>query len=185
MTMTGPESVDSHRIARLVSKLSDSGYRHSYLAQHLRSFLADQFRALRGDRTQREFGRILKKPQSVVSRLEDENYGKHTLQSLLDIAKKLDVALLVQFVDFPTFLKFSDDNSDAFVAPQSYRQDAIDALARDASQHVNAYAASAHGGLMETESNATKERGNYKPTGFIGGHDQAETNKKTVIGIAS
>ena len=58
---------------------------------------------MRGDRSQRAFGELIGKPQSVVSRLENEEYGKLTLQTLLDIAEKLDIALEVRFVDYPAF----------------------------------------------------------------------------------
>jgi len=66
-------------------------------------FLARQMRAFRGDNSTSDFGKILDKPQSVVSRLEDPNYGKWTLQSLFDVAAKLNVAVTVRFVDFPNF----------------------------------------------------------------------------------
>lgn len=63
----------------------------------VKAALARQITALRGGRSQAAFGKLIGKPQSVVSRLEDPNYGKVTLQTLLDIATKLDVALLVRF----------------------------------------------------------------------------------------
>ena len=66
----------------------------------LKTFLAGQIRSLRGDMSQGEFGRLIGKPQSVVSRLEDPTYGKVTLQTLLDIAAKLDIALIVSFTNY-------------------------------------------------------------------------------------
>jgi len=120
--------VSSHRIDRLAGELGHPAARHVYLSRHLKAFLANQIRSLRGDLSQKEFGKLLGKPQSVVSRLEDENYGKVSLQTLLDIAIKRDIALLIRFVDYPTFLKSTEDHSSRALSPEPYRQDAVDAL---------------------------------------------------------
>lgn len=131
-TTDGHRPVSSHRLKRLAAKTGDEQYRHSYVATHTRQFLARQMHAFRGDKTQSEFGKLLGKPQSVVSRLEDPGYGKWTLQTLFEVARKLDVAVEVRFVDFPTFFKTSGDMSDDAVCPSAYDQQAIDRLAADA-----------------------------------------------------
>ena len=48
------------------------------------------------------------------------SYGKWNLQTLLDIAAKLDVALIVQFVDYPTFLKFTHEITEETVRPAPF-----------------------------------------------------------------
>jgi hypothetical protein len=88
-------------------------------------------REFRGDMSQTEFGALIDKQQTVVSRLEDPNYGKWTLQTLFDVARKRDVAVFVRFVDFPTFLRLSRDMGAAAVHPAPYNQDAIDQIVRD------------------------------------------------------
>jgi hypothetical protein len=120
----------SRRRAELAGSLPDREFRDSYMAHHLRAFLADQIRALRGEMSQQEFGRLIDKPQSVVSRLENEEYGKVSLQTLIDVATKLDIGLLVRFVDFPTFLSATSDLSERAVAPAPHD---IDAPNQDAS----------------------------------------------------
>jgi hypothetical protein len=117
---------------------SDPGFRGSYLAHHLRIFLADQIRALRGDRSQREFGELIDKPQSVVSRLEDEDYGKLSLQTLIDIATKLDIGLLVRFVDFPTFLWNTNDFANHVSAPAPYNREAVNQMLLDEKRRLEA-----------------------------------------------
>jgi transcriptional regulator with XRE-family HTH domain len=102
--------------------LDNPEFRASYMAHHLRASLADQIRDLRGDMSQKAFGELIGKPQSVVSRLENEEYGKITLQTLIDIATKLDIAFLGRFVDFPTFMQATADFSESAVVPQPYRQ---------------------------------------------------------------
>jgi hypothetical protein len=84
--------------------------------------LADQIRALRGDRSQTDFGRLIDKPQSVVSRLEDDSYGRLTLNTLLDVADKLDIALVVQFTNFSTFLEFAGDLPQKQLASTKFSQ---------------------------------------------------------------
>lgn len=79
--------------------------------------------------SQKEFGQLLGKPQPIVSRLQNPDYGKYSLQTLLEIASKLDVALLVRFVDYPTFLKVTSDFSDEALRPARYDQSQMDLLA--------------------------------------------------------
>lgn len=42
----------------------------------------------------------LGKPQSVISRLENGRYGNHSLNTLLEIASRFDVTLIVTFAPF-------------------------------------------------------------------------------------
>lgn len=110
-----------NRNERLAKKLRNKAYRDAYLGSRIRQFLAHQMRSFRGDRTQAEFGRILGQPQSVISeRLKSPSYGKWNLQTLLDIASKLDVALIVQFVDYTTFVKFTHEITEDTVRPAPF-----------------------------------------------------------------
>lgn len=133
-----PENVTSPRFALLAPKLADKSYRDSYVSTQLRTWLADQVRALRGGMSQKEFGQLIGKPQTVVSRLEDSNYGRLTLETLLDVASKLDIALLVRFVDYTTFLTATNDFSEAALRPAPYDQEAINNLALQAPVQPNA-----------------------------------------------
>jgi hypothetical protein len=121
---------DSPRSVRLAQRMDSKAYRHSYVASHTRQFLARQMREFRGGQAQTEFGNKIGKQQTVVSRLEDPNYGKWTLQTLFDVARSLDVAVLVRFVDFPTFLRSTRDMSDTAAHPAPYDQAAVDEVAR-------------------------------------------------------
>jgi hypothetical protein len=68
--MTGPVRASGKRTDRLAEPFKKEKFRKHYFARQLKVFLAAQIRALRGDRTQTEFGRLIGKPQSVVARLE-------------------------------------------------------------------------------------------------------------------
>ena len=124
-----PEDATSHRVASLAKKLRSKKYRDSYLSSHTRMFLANQIASMRGEMSQKEFRELLGKPQPIVSRLQNPDYGKYTLQTLLDISSKLDVALIVRFVDYPTFMTFTNDFSDEALRPSTFDPAQLDYLA--------------------------------------------------------
>ncbi|MER9248922.1 helix-turn-helix transcriptional regulator [Mesorhizobium sp. M0590] len=72
--------------------------------------------------SQADFAQKTGKTQSVISRLESTEYGKVTVQTLLDIASGLDVALLVQFVSYPDFLQRTADMSDKALQPETIQE---------------------------------------------------------------
>jgi transcriptional regulator with XRE-family HTH domain len=90
-----------------LQKFLDKDYRDSYLDSHVKGSIAYQIQALRekAKLTQTEFGKLIGKPQSVVSRLEDTEYGGVNVNTLLQIAHALNIALEVKFCDFGTILK--------------------------------------------------------------------------------
>jgi transcriptional regulator with XRE-family HTH domain len=106
----------------LLHKLESKPYRDAYMRDNVRTCVAHQIRALREQRgmSQTALGKLLGKPQSVVSRLEDPEYGKLTLQSLFDVAAAFDVALLVRFATFSRFLEETADASPAALQAESF-----------------------------------------------------------------
>lgn len=107
---------------RLFEKLKSKPYRQAYVAEHVRTGIAYQIRALRTQRgwSQKRLAEEMGKPQSVVSRLEDPDYGKVSIQTILEGAAAFDVALLVQYVSFPEFLRRTRD-----VSPKALRADSF------------------------------------------------------------
>lgn len=96
-----------------ISALDDKGYRDAYVDAHVKSSVAYQIRAIRESRslTQADFAKIVGKPQSVISRLENTEYGKVTVQTLLELASAIDIALIVRFTEFTEFLYTYQDLS--------------------------------------------------------------------------
>jgi transcriptional regulator with XRE-family HTH domain len=94
------------------------------VAEHVRTAISYQIRALRAQRgwSQKKLSEEIKKPQSVVNRLENPDYGRPSVQTLLEIAAAFDVALLIQYVSFPEFLRRTRD-----VSPESMCADSFDA----------------------------------------------------------
>jgi transcriptional regulator with XRE-family HTH domain len=110
---------------KLLGKLQKTAYRHAYLAEHVRQGIAYQIRALRNQRgwSQGKFAKLLGKPQSVVCRLEDPDYGKVTVQTLLEVANVYDVALEVRFVSYSSFLRRTRDISPTAMYVPAFKDD--------------------------------------------------------------
>lgn len=108
---------------KLSNKFKSKVFRDSWVETHVKRGLAVQLRNLRGEQSQKDFGVKIGKPQNVVSRLEDPNYGSMSVQTLLDIASKIDVGLIVKFVPFGRILKETTNITEQDMAPLTYAQE--------------------------------------------------------------
>ena len=107
-----------------LAKFDRKAYRDGYLQTKVRGWIAYQIQALR-EKTglnQTDFAKKIGKTQSVVSRLEDTDYGSVSMQTLLDIACALDVALVVKFASYPDFLFQTRDASVTALQPQTIQE---------------------------------------------------------------
>lgn len=107
-----------------LKRFGRKSYRDEYLRSSVRGSIAYQMRALRKSvgLSQEQFGKKIGKPQSVVSRLENTEYGTVSIQSLLDVATSLDVALIVRFVSYPTFLEWASRMSESELQPETIHE---------------------------------------------------------------
>jgi transcriptional regulator with XRE-family HTH domain len=112
---------------KLISRLSVPAYRHAYMVEGVKTWIARQVRALREQRdwSQEDLGRRTGKPQSAISRVEDPDYGKLTLQTLFDLARAYDLPLLVQFVEWSDWLCRMDDSSSEALQKEAFSADAL------------------------------------------------------------
>lgn len=103
--------------------LDDKAYRESYVEGHVRAMVAYQIRCIRerSGLSQKAFAGKIGKPQSVISRLEDTEHGKITIQTLLDLARRLDVALIVKLASFPEFLQAYGNLSEDSLAVEEFK----------------------------------------------------------------
>jgi transcriptional regulator with XRE-family HTH domain len=108
----------------LVRDLTEEEFRHEYMMDQVRSYIAFQIRALReqpGRRwSQADLAKKSGKTQSVISRLEDPDYGKLSLQSLLEIAIAFELPLLVQFVEWDDWLARMSNLSPSALRKRSF-----------------------------------------------------------------
>ncbi len=113
-------STFSKRFLKIIGKLSDKAYRDAYVEAHIDSGLAFQIRDIRKNRglTQAELADLINTKQASISRFEDPNYGKYTIESLKKMASVFDVALMVRFVPFSELArKTSFMNSEDIAVP--------------------------------------------------------------------
>jgi transcriptional regulator with XRE-family HTH domain len=97
------------------------------MMEGVKTWIARQVRALREQRdwSQEDLGRETGKPQSAISRVEDPDYGKLTLQTLFDLAQAYDLPLLVQFVEWGDWLSRMNDVSTEVLQKESFSADAL------------------------------------------------------------
>lgn len=106
-----------------IRRLASKEYRDAYLASRVRGTIAIQIRALRRKLgySQTKFAKLIGTTQSAVSDLENPE-GEHvSVQTLLNIAAALNVALVVKFAGFPDFLKLMSDMSPEGLAAETNR----------------------------------------------------------------
>jgi hypothetical protein len=136
----GHKAAASRRLASLAEKFHDKQYRDSYVASHNRGVLAQQMRNFRGDQSQADYAEKLGRQKTVVGRLENPSYAGWSLRTMLEVARKENVAVLVRFVDFPTFMEFTGDLSENALRPAMYNvamREAGDNFARGLERYKN------------------------------------------------
>lgn len=130
-------SPKTNKLAHLARQLTSEKFRGSYLSRNVKAFLATQMRALRGDLSQTQFGKRLGKPQSVISRIENQGTTSN-IQTLVEIAQKLNLGLIVRFVDYPTYVKLNSSYTQADISPSAYDQKVMDAFVGRGAEKIDA-----------------------------------------------
>lgn len=107
---------------KFLEKLKRKTYRDEYVAEGVRTGISYQIRALRDQRgwSQKILAEKMDKPQSVVSRIEDPDYGKFGVQTLLEVASAFDIGLVIKFVALPDFIRLTKDVSPEALEAESY-----------------------------------------------------------------
>jgi transcriptional regulator with XRE-family HTH domain len=121
--MSVPTTTSRRR--RIVRALTRKGYREAYVAQHVKRDLATQIRMMREDRgwTQADLAERIGSRQPAIARLENDDYGQYSLQTLMRLASAFDVALMVRFVPFSELADYTASMTEASLSPPGYDQD--------------------------------------------------------------
>uniref|UniRef100_UPI003F504A12 helix-turn-helix domain-containing protein n=1 Tax=Caballeronia sp. LjRoot34 TaxID=3342325 RepID=UPI003F504A12 len=92
---------------------AEKEFRQGYMEASIEEGLAWQIRANREHRgvTQQALGEAIGTSQAGISRFEDPEYGKHSLDTLVKIANAFDCALSVRFVPYSQLALESEDLS--------------------------------------------------------------------------
>jgi transcriptional regulator with XRE-family HTH domain len=121
-------SSNTSKRKNLVNELKDPIYRRAFIEAHAKDTIAFQLRQMRETRgwTQGELAvKAFDDPklQSMVSRLENPDYGKYSVTTLLNLANVFDVGLVVRFAPFSEVVDWDLNKSGPTLDPPPFAQD--------------------------------------------------------------
>ena len=118
---------------RFADELAEKEMRSAYLSAQTRTKLVNQIRILRNQRgwSQGDFAKILGKPQSNVSRLENREYGNFSLNTLFELANAFDCGLIVEFTAYEEFLLRTYNLAQSHLVVPSFSRAALDPLCQN------------------------------------------------------
>jgi hypothetical protein len=152
-----------------VQQLAEKGVRDEFVADQIRSRVALLIRALREqedrDWTQAELGERAGKRQNVICRIEDPDYGRLSLQTLLDVAAAFDLPLWIDIPEWEDWFRLIGDVPNSKTARSSFN---LGKLATRAARAKNGISTGTIGSVyalpLKQEGTATKAD---KVDGFI------------------
>lgn len=124
----------------LIRQLDEKAVRDEFVADQTRARIALLIRALREqeDRqwTQAELGKRANKPQNVISRIEDQDYGKFSLQTLLEVAAAFDLPLWVDIPEWEDWFRLIGNIPGKDTSRRSFNSAALIERAQSAKNQV-------------------------------------------------
>ncbi len=153
-------SVGSSWSEQFVRQLDEHETRHAYMADQVRTQIALQIKALREQVERRwsqaELGRRAGKPQNVISRLENPDYGHLTLQTLFDMAEAFDLPLYIDFQEWEDWLYRMNDIDVRSLERRSFNLDRLIRLAATSSSLSSTAARAAAEAAKEASDQTTQ-----------------------------
>ena len=153
------------------AEFEDKEYRAAFVEEIVKTNVAFQIRALREhqEKNQGDLAQLIGTGQSVISRLEDPDYGKFSATTLFELASAFDVGLIVRFVSFGDLQKSLEDLSPKALAVASYQEEkegqlkALDATAKDG----RAWRAIEQQGFSEYQSHSPQIEPKSEPKDWV------------------
>ncbi len=111
---------------QILSRLKKSKeYREAFVAEHINTAVPLQIRAIREalPLTQKQLGQKVGMAQERISVMEDPDYAKFTLKTLLRLANAFDVALIVRFAPFSELLNWTVSLAPRHIDPATFAHD--------------------------------------------------------------
>ena len=94
------------------------------MSGRIRTYIALQVRELResNNLSQSDLAEKTGTHQSAISRLENTDYGRMSVQTLIDLATAMDVALVVKFASYEDFLSQHSDVRPSALSAESFSE---------------------------------------------------------------
>ena len=111
----------------VTARLRNKEYRQAYAEAAVEQGIAWQVRINRERRglTQKQLADTIGTRQSSISRMEDPEYGAHSLQQLVKVAHSFDCALIVKFASYSTLARESRSLSEDHLYAQSFSEEIL------------------------------------------------------------
>lgn len=135
-------------------ELEDDDLRNGFVADHVRTRLALLIRALREQRgwSQADLAHAMGTTQSVVSRLEDPDYGKLSLRTLFEVASAFRLPVYIDMPDWEEWFRLMEDMSRQNLKRQDFDAENLAVLSENKTSFFLSFGNTASASTMDVNT---------------------------------